>query len=89
VFLCSEVELCFKYWDSECVVYNVLSGDTYLFDSLSANLLDVLSQKSLTQSQLISTIVHFSSTNTICNAESFFVDWQKRFQKMELIEIEE
>jgi PqqD family protein of HPr-rel-A system len=75
-------------WHDEYVIYECLSGDTHLLDSVSGELITALSLQAMSGIELLKKLNELLEDATELEMENYLVDFIDKFQKLGLLDIE-
>ena len=75
-------------WDDEYVIYNELSGDTHLLDSVSGELICALSEKAMSRTALLKKLNELFEAPSESEMENYSDGFIARFQQLGLLDIE-
>ena len=75
-------------WDDDYVIYDQLSGDTHLLDSVSGELIRALSEGAMSRTELLKKLNELLDAPSEMDMENYLDDFIARFQKLGLLDIE-
>jgi PqqD family protein of HPr-rel-A system len=75
-------------WGNDYVIYDQLSGDTHLLDSLSGELIVALSLQAMSWIELLKKLDQLFEEATGLEMENYLLDFIDKFQKLGLLDIE-
>jgi len=76
------------HWDDEYLVYNNLTADTHLLDSISGELIVEMSKTELSKNQIVDYLLENYNDIQLQNAELYVDNIIEKFYQMELLDTE-
>jgi len=77
----------YRFWDDECVIYNQLTGETHLVNGMGAELFRLISQKPVTRTQLLQSILSIFELEIDSDVEGLVDNLILEYQKLGLLAV--